>query len=134
MANKTIVSTDNAPEAIGPYSQGVGFGNIVFFSGQIPIDPDTGDLVEGDIERQTRQVMANLEAVLEAAGLNFSHVLRTTIFLDDMDDFSAVNEIYAGFFDDNPPARACVEVSRLPKDVAVEIDMIAARPSDDDEE
>ncbi len=129
MATKTIVRTDNAPEAIGPYSQGVGFGNIFFFSGQIAIDPDTNELIEGDIERQTRQVMANMEAVLEAAGLTFDHVVRTTIFLADMDDFSAVNEIYGGFFDDNPPARACVEVSRLPKDVLVEIDMIAAHPA-----
>ena len=130
MATKTIVRTDNAPDAIGPYSQGVGFGNLFFFSGQIAIDPDTGELIDGDIDRQTRQVMANLEAVLEAAGLEFTHVLRTTIFLADMDDFSAVNEIYGGFFDDNPPARACVEVSRLPKDVLVEIDMIAAHPAD----
>ena len=129
MATKTIVRTDNAPEAIGPYSQGVGFGNIFFFSGQIAIDPDTNELLDGDIERQSRQVMANLEAVLDAAGLTFDHVVRTTIFLADMDDFSAVNEIYGSFFDDNPPARACVEVSRLPKDVLVEIDMIAAHPS-----
>ncbi len=133
MAKKSIVRTDNAPEAIGPYSQGVGFGNLFFFSGQIAIDPDSGDLVDDDIEVQTRQVMANLDSVLEAAGLEFSHVVRTTIFLDDMDDFSTVNEIYGGFFDDNPPARACVEVSRLPKDVLVEIDMIAAHPTDDDE-
>ncbi len=133
MAKKSIVRTDNAPEAIGPYSQGVGFGNLFFFSGQIAIDPDSGDLVDDDIEVQTRQVMANLDSVLEAAGLEFSHVVRTTIFLNDMDDFSTVNEIYGGFFDDNPPARACVEVSRLPKDVLVEIDMIAAHPTDDGE-
>lgn len=134
MAKKTIVRTDNAPQAIGPYSQGVGFGNLFFFSGQVPIDPDTGDVVEGDIERQTRQVMANLDSVLEASGLEFSHVLRTTIYLADMDDYSTVNEIYGEFFDDNPPARACVEVSRLPKDVGVEIDMIAAHPPEDRDE
>ncbi len=128
MAQKTIVQTDNAPQAIGPYSQGVGFGGLFFFSGQIAIDPDTAELVDGGVELQTRQVMANLEAVLEAAGLDFSHVLRTTIFLKNMNDFSKVNEIYGAFFDDNPPARATVEVSRLPKDVLVEIDMIAAHP------
>ncbi len=130
MATKTIVRTDNAPQAIGPYSQGVGFGNLFFFSGQIAIDPETGELIDGNIERQTRQVMANLESVLEAAGLDFDHVVRTTIYLADMDDFASVNEIYGGFFDDNPPARACVEVSRLPKDVAIEIDMIAAHPGE----
>ena len=132
MAEKKIVRTDNAPQAIGPYSQGVGFNGLFFFSGQIAIDPDTSHLVDGGVELQTRQVMANLEAVLEAAGLSFDHVLRTTIFLKNMNDFSKVNEIYAGFFDDNPPARACVEVSRLPKDVLVEIDAIAAHPEGGD--
>lgn len=133
MAEKIIVRTENAPQAIGPYSQGVGYNGLYFFSGQIPIDPNTSELVEGGVEIQTRQVMANLEAVLEAAGLKFSHVLRTTIFLKNMTDFSKVNTIYAAFFDDNPPARACVEVSRLPKDVLVEIDMIAAAPPEADE-
>lgn len=128
MAEKTIVRTDNAPQAIGPYSQGVGFGGLFFFSGQIAIDPANGELVDGGVELQARQVMANLEAVLEASGLDFSHVLRTTIFLKNMNDFSKVNDIYGGFFDENPPARACVEVSRLPKDVLIEIDMIAADP------
>lgn len=131
MPEKTIVQTDKAPQAIGPYSQGVGFGNLFFFSGQIAIDPDTGDLVDGGVELQTRQVMANMEAVLDAAGLDFAHVLRTTVFLKNMSDFSKVNAIYGTHFDDNPPARACVEVSRLPKDVLVEIDMIAAHPSED---
>ncbi len=131
MPEKTIVRTDNAPQAIGPYSQGVGFGGLFFFSGQISIDPATGELIDGGVELQTRQVMANMEAVLEAAGLDFSHVLRTTIFLKNMSDFSKVNDIYGGFFDDNPPARACVEVSRLPKDVLIEIDMIAAHPDAD---
>ena len=132
MAEKTIIKTENAPQAIGPYSQGVGYGGLFFFSGQIAIDPDTGELVDGGVELQTRQVMANLEAVLEAAGLDFSHVLRTTIFLKNMNDFGKVNEIYGGHFDENPPARACVEVSRLPKDVLIEIDMIAAHPEPED--
>ena len=131
MPEKTIVQTDNAPQAIGPYSQGVGFGGLFFFSGQIAIDPDDGGLIDGGVELQARQVMANLEAVLEAAGLDFSHVLRTTIFLKNMNDFAKINEIYGAFFDDNPPARACVEVSRLPKDVLIEIDMIAAHPQED---
>ncbi len=131
MAQKTTIQTDDAPAAIGPYSQGVGFNGLFFFSGQIPIDPETDELVDGGIESQTEQVMANLEAVLDAAGLTFDHVLRTTIFLKNLSDFDAVNEIYAARFDDTPPARACVEVSRLPKDVLVEIDMIAADPEAD---
>ncbi len=128
MITKTIVETENAPKAIGPYSQGVGFNGLFFFSGQIPIDPTTNDIVPGGVEEQTRQVMANLRAVLSAAGLDFPHVLKTTIFLKNMTDFAAVNAIYGGYFDENPPARATVEVSRLPKDVLVEIDMIAAAP------
>lgn len=128
MAEKTIVRSDNAPEAIGPYSQGVGYGGLFFFSGQIAIDPETEELIEGDVVEQTRQVMDNLQAAVEAAGLEMAHVLRTTIFLSDMDDFSTVNEIYGEYFDDNPPARACVEVCRLPKDVAIEVDAIAAHP------
>lgn len=131
MAEKIIVQTKNAPEAIGPYSQGVGFGGLFFFSGQIPLEPTTGKIVDGGIDIQTRQVMANLEAVLKAAGLDFSHVLKTTIYLKNLSDFSRVNTIYGAFFDENPPARACVEVSRLPQDVLVEIDMIAAAPTED---
>jgi 2-iminobutanoate/2-iminopropanoate deaminase len=132
MAQKIIVRTENAPQAIGPYSQGVGFNGLYFFSGQIPLDPNTEELVDGGIEIQTRQVMANMEAVLKAAGLSFRHVLRTTIFLKNLSDFSKVNTIYGAFFDENPPARACVEVSRLPKDVLVEIDMIAAAPPEEE--
>ncbi len=131
MAHKTTIQTDQAPAAIGPYSQGVGFNGLFFFSGQIPIDPESEELIDGGIEAQTEQVMANLEAVLEAAGLTFDHVLRTTIFLKNLSDFDTVNGIYAERFDDTPPARACVEVSRLPKDVLVEIDMIAADPDAD---
>lgn len=129
MTEKIIVRTENAPQAIGPYSQAVGYNGLYFVSGQIALDPATGELVEGDVEIQTRQVMANLEAVLAAAGLNFTHVLRATIFLKNMQDFQKVNAIYGAFFDENPPARACVEVSRLPKDVLVEIDVIAASPT-----
>ncbi|TXD39191.1 RidA family protein [Lujinxingia vulgaris] len=129
MTEKIIVRTENAPQAIGPYSQAVGYNGLYFVSGQIALDPATGELVEGGVEIQTRQVMANLEAVLAAAGLNFTHVLRSTIFLKNMQDFQKVNAIYGAFFDENPPARACVEVSRLPKDVLVEIDVIAASPT-----
>lgn len=129
MTEKIIVRTENAPQAIGPYSQAVGYNGLYFVSGQIPLDPSSGELVEGGVEIQTRQVMANLEAVLAAAGLDFTHVLRATIYLKNMQDFQKVNTIYGAFFDENPPARACVEVSRLPKDVLVEIDVIAASPT-----
>ncbi|MFW5966817.1 MAG: RidA family protein [Persicimonas sp.] len=128
MNTKVIVETEKAPAAIGPYSQAVGYNGLLFLSGQIPIDPESGELVEGGVEAQTARVMANLSAVLDARGVDFSHVIRTTIYLADMDDYETVNDIYGRFFDQNPPARATVEVSRLPKDVAVEIDMIAAVP------
>jgi 2-iminobutanoate/2-iminopropanoate deaminase len=128
MTSKVIVDTDKAPKAIGPYSQAVGYNGLLFCSGQIPLDPETNELVEGGIEAQTARVMANLSAVLDARGLDFSHVIRTTIYLKNMTDYSKVNEMYGRFFDRNPPARAAVEVSRLPKDVLVEIDMIAAVP------
>lgn len=128
MSTKFIVETDKAPAAIGPYSQAVGYNGLLFLSGQIPLDPETQELIEGGVEAQTARVMANLSAVLSAAGLDFSHVIRVTIYLSDMDNFSCVNEIYGRFFDENPPARATVEVSRLPRDVLVEIDMIAAAP------
>ena len=127
-AEKVIVETQAAPSAIGPYSQAVGYNGMLFLSGQIAIDPETGEMVDGGIEAQVTQVMSNLSAVLEAAGVSFSHVIRTTIYVDDMEDFETVNEIYGRFFDTNPPARATVEVSTLPKEALVEIDMIAARP------
>jgi 2-iminobutanoate/2-iminopropanoate deaminase len=127
-AEKVIVETQAAPSAIGPYSQAVGYNGMLFLSGQIAIDPETEEMVEGGIEAQIAQVMSNLSSVLEAAGVNFSHVIRTTIYVDDMADFETVNEIYGRFFDTNPPARATVEVSTLPKEALVEIDMIAARP------
>lgn len=125
---KRVVATTSAPAAIGPYSQAVAAGGMLFCSGQIPLDPATGDLVAGDITTQTRQVMANLAAVLEAGGCSFADVVRCTIFLKSMDDFSAVNDVYATFFDEAPPSRACVEVARLPRDVRVEIDAIALLP------
>jgi 2-iminobutanoate/2-iminopropanoate deaminase len=131
-AEKVIVETEEAPEAIGPYSQAVGYNGLLFLSGQVAIDPDTGEMVDGGIERQVTQVMVNLSSVLEAAGVNFSHVIRTTIYLADMDDFETVNEIYGRFFDTNPPARATVAVKELPKDAEVEIDVIAARPETED--
>lgn len=120
---KTIV-TDKAPAAIGPYSQAVQTGNLVFTSGQIAIDPETGSLIEGGVEAETRQVMINLQAVLEAAGTNFDKVVKTSIFLKDMDDFETVNAVYASFFNSNFPARETVQVAKLPKDVRVEISMI----------
>ncbi|MFP4597854.1 MAG: RidA family protein [Persicimonas sp.] len=128
MTKKVIVETDKAPQAIGPYSQAVGFNGLLFCSGQIPIDPKTSEIIDGGVEAQTARVMANLSAVLDARGLDFSHVIRTTIYMKNMSDYEKINEIYGRFFDANPPARAAVEVSRLPKDVLVEIDAIAAVP------
>ena len=122
---KKVVNTDQAPAAIGPYSQAVKVGEMVFVSGQIPIDPATGDIVQGDIKAQTRQVLTNLNAVLTAAGSSLEKTVKTTVYITNMDEFTQVNEVYSEFFKDQPPARACVEVSRLPKGVAVEIDAIA---------
>ncbi len=125
---RTIINTPTAPAPVGPYNQAVAAsGQMLFVSGQIALDPATGQLVgEGDVVAQTEQVIANLEAILTAAGANFDNVVKTSVFLKDMGDFGAVNEIYAKYFGgDHAPARACVEVARLPKDVAVEIDCIA---------
>lgn len=123
---KKIIQTAEAPAAIGPYSQGVTIGNLLFTSGQIPIDPKTGQVIQGDISEQTKQVMENLKAVLKAAGTDFNKVIKTTIFIKDMENFTQINEVYGSFFSAEPPARSTVEVSRLPKDVLVEIEMIAA--------
>ena len=123
---RETVNTDRAPAAIGPYSQAVGIGGLVFTSGQIPLLPD-GSLVEGEVEAQTRQVLANLRAVLEAAGSSMEHVLKCTVFLANMDDFAAVNAVYAEAFPSDPPARSAVEVARLPRDVLVEIEAVALR-------
>jgi len=122
---KEIISTENAPGAIGPYSQAIKAGNMVFCSGQIPIDPQTGEFVSQDIAEQTEQVLKNLNAVLEAAGTGLNNVVKTTVFLADMNDFAAMNEIYTGYFSENKPARATVQAARLPRDARVEIDCIA---------
>ncbi len=125
---KTIVRTAEAPTAIGAYSQAVAVGNLLFLSGQIPLTPATGELAGAGVGIQTRQVMKNIEAILSAMGLGFEHLVKTTIYLRDMDDFAEVNEVYGGFFDDNPPARVTVQVARLPLNVKVEIDGIAVIP------
>lgn len=119
------ISTDNAPGAIGPYSQAVKTGGFVFCSGQIPIDPATGEFVSSEVAEQTRQVLKNLSAVLEAAGSGLGKVVKTTVFLADMGDFAAMNEVYGTFFVENEPARATVQAARLPRDARVEIDCIA---------
>ena len=123
---KQIISTEQAPKAIGPYSQATVHGGLVFVSGQIPLDPATGQTVAGSIEAQTRRVLENLRAVLEAAGSSLGAVVRTTVYLKDMAEFPAMNAVYGEFFSENPPARSTVEVARLPRDVRVEIDAIAA--------
>jgi 2-iminobutanoate/2-iminopropanoate deaminase len=122
---KEIVATERAPRAIGPYSQAVRSGNFLFASGQIPIDPATGEFVAGGITEQTEQVMRNVSAILEAAGADLQKVVKTTVFLADMDDFTAMNEVYGRFFGENPPARATVQAARLPRDARVEIEAIA---------
>jgi 2-iminobutanoate/2-iminopropanoate deaminase len=122
---KEIIATDRAPRAIGPYSQAVRAGNLVFASGQIPIDPATGEFVAGGIAEQTEQVLRNLSAVLEAASSGLNQIVKTTVFLADMNDFTAMNEVYGRFFGANPPARATVQAARLPRDAKVEIEAIA---------
>jgi 2-iminobutanoate/2-iminopropanoate deaminase len=122
---KEAVSSPDAPKAIGPYSQAVRAGQLLFVSGQVPLDPATGQIVAGDIETQTRRVFDNLAAVLKAGGRSFADVVRTTVFLADMNDFTAVNDVYGTYFSTPYPARATVQVARLPKDARVEIDLIA---------
>ena len=123
---KKIVNTSNAPNPIGPYNQAVISGNLMFMSGQIAFDPSTGELVIGEIQAETKQVMENLKSILDEAGLSFKNVIKTSIFLSDMSNFQQVNEVYGSYFsDEDAPARETVEVSRLPKDVNVEISMIA---------
>jgi 2-iminobutanoate/2-iminopropanoate deaminase len=122
---RTAIATPQAPAAIGPYSQAVRVGNLVFTSGQIPLDPATGQLVTGDLTAETRRVLDNLAAVLAAAGASFDDVAKTTIFLTDLADFAAVNALYAERFGGPPPARSTVQVARLPRDARVEIEMIA---------
>lgn len=125
MTNKIIINTDAAPKAVGPYSQATALDSLVFCSGQISLDPVTGLIVEGGVEAQTKQVLSNLAAVLNEAGSSMDKVLKTTIFLTDMNNFSLVNSVYASCFSNKLPARTCVEVSRLPKDSLVEIEAIA---------
>jgi 2-iminobutanoate/2-iminopropanoate deaminase len=122
---KDRIQTDNAPRAIGPYSQAIKANGFVFASGQIPLDPQTMQIIEGSVREQTERVMNNLKAVLEAAGSSFDRVVKTTVFLADLNDFTDMNEVYGRFFGDAPPARSTVEVARLPRDVRVEIDAIA---------
>jgi endoribonuclease L-PSP, putative len=125
MRNETI-STEKAPGAIGPYSQAVKAGNLVFCSGQIPIDPATGEFVSQNVAEQTEQVLRNLTAVLKAAGTDLDSVVKTTVFLADMNDFAEMNEVYGRYFSENKPARATVQAARLPRDAKVEIECIAA--------
>jgi 2-iminobutanoate/2-iminopropanoate deaminase len=122
---KKIVKTDFAPAAIGPYSQAVVANGFVFVSGQIPIDPATNQLIDGDIAAQTHQVIKNLQAVLTAAGTSLDGAVKTTVFLADMNDFGKMNEVYSAYFKECPPARATVQAARLPKDVRIEIDIVA---------
>ncbi len=123
---KQIIATSHAPQAIGPYSQAVAMHGFLFLSGQIPLDPATGQLVEGDIAVQTTRVLENLKAVLEAAGSSLERVVKTTVYLKDVSEFSAMNEVYGRYFSSSLPARATVEVARLPRDARVEIEAIAA--------
>jgi 2-iminobutanoate/2-iminopropanoate deaminase len=128
---REIVATEAAPQAIGPYSQAVSQGDFVFTSGQIPIDPKTGVFIEGGIAEQTEQVLRNLAEVLRAAGTSLEAVVKTTVYLADMNDFAAMNEVYGRYFSNEPPARSTVQAARLPRDARVEIDAIAARKSND---
>lgn len=122
--NKEIIATKKAPSAIGPYSQGIKIGELVYTSGQIPVNPETG-VMETDIKKATARSMENVKAILEEAGTSLDNIIKTSIFLKDMNDFALVNEVYATFFNENPPARSCVEVARLPKDAVIEIEAIA---------
>jgi len=122
---KTIISTDKAPQAVGPYSQAVQVGDLLFCSGQIALDPVTQEIISGGVQEQTHRVLDNLKEVLEAAGSSLEKVVKASVFVKDMNDFGLVNEVYSSYFSDSPPARECVEVARLPKDVLVEISVIA---------
>lgn len=121
---KEIISTDRGPKAIGPYSQAIRANGFIFISGQVAFDPATSQLIEGDISQQTARVLENLKAIVEAAGSSLDHAVKTSVFLKDMGEFAAMNEVYSRYFSKNPPARSTVEVARLPRDVRVEIDLI----------
>jgi 2-iminobutanoate/2-iminopropanoate deaminase len=123
---KEVIATERGPKAIGPYSQAIRANGFLFVSGQIPLDPGTQQLVPGDIQAQTERVLENLKGILEAAGSSLDRVVRVTVFMADMSEFPAMNEVYGRYFDNQPPARSTVQVSRLPRDVRVEIDAIAA--------
>ncbi|MBQ6320195.1 MAG: RidA family protein [Lachnospiraceae bacterium] len=123
---KKIITTDKAPAAIGPYSQAIEAGGFVFASGQIPVDPATGNIPDG-IEAQAKQALTNVKNLMEASGLSMDNIVKTSVFIKDMNDFAKVNEVYASFFESDFPARSCVEVARLPKDVLIEVEVIAAR-------
>ena len=123
---KEIISTDKGPKAIGPYSQAVKAGGFIFTAGQVAFDPATNQIIEGDVARQTTRVLENLKAIVEAAGSSLDRTVKATVYLKDMNDFAAMNEVYARFFITNPPARSTVEAARLPRDVRVEIDLIVA--------
>ena len=122
---RQAIATDQAPKAIGPYSQAITAGSLLYCSGQIPLDPATGALVQGDLAAQTRRVLDNVGAILAAAGTSFDRVVKTTVFLADMNDFAAMNEVYGTFFKEEPPARSTVQAARLPRDARVEIDVVA---------
>lgn len=124
---KKVISTDQAPAAIGPYSQAIEIGNFVFTSGMIPINPATGELVTGSVEAQAEQVFSNLQHLIEASGSSMDKVIKTVVFIQNMEDFGKINEIYAKYFPDPYPARSCVEVARLPKDVALEVEAIVEK-------
>ena len=124
--SKDVISTSNAPAALGPYSQAIRWGDLIFVSGQIPIDPATSQVVGDDVAAQTERVLQNLTAILEAAGASLGQVLKTTVYLRDLNDFGKMNEVYARFFSEQPPARATLQVARLPRDVSVEIEAVAA--------
>ena len=122
---KKVIQTEKAPKAIGPYSQAIQAGNFLFLSGQIPIDPKTGELVKGDIRKQTQQVLENIKGILESQGLGMENVVKVTIFLKDIGNFNQVNEVYATYFPSSPPARSTVEVAKLPRDADIEIEALA---------
>jgi len=124
---KTVIASADAPAAVGPYSQAIAVGNLVFCAGQIPLDPTTGNLIEGDVTAQTRRVIENIKAVLAAAGATLNDVVKSTVFLLDMNDFAAMNAVYAEYFASPFPARSTIQVARLPKDARVEIEVIASR-------
>ena len=126
---KRVIQTDKAPKAIGPYSQAIQAGNLLFLSGQIPIDPKTGELIKGDIRQQTQRALENIKGLLESQGLGMEDVIKVTIFLKDMGNFNQVNEVYATYFSSSPPARSTVEIAKLPRNAEIELEAIALIPA-----